>query len=60
VSCAFATPWARKLAGKANLKPYYPVTGGPAGWTCNAMAPGKTITSGACIKGTKRFGWSAA
>ena len=57
VTCAYAIPFARKLAGLANTKPYYPVKGGPAGWTCNAMAPGKTITVGACVKGTKRFGW---
>ena len=57
VTCAYGTPWARKLAGLANLKPYYPVKGGPTGWTCNAMAPGKTIIVGACVKGTKRFGW---
>jgi hypothetical protein len=57
VSCAYAIPWARKLAGLANVKPYYPVKGGPAGWGCNAMAPGKTIIVGACVKGTKRFGW---
>jgi hypothetical protein len=43
VTCAYATPWARKLAGLRNTKPYYPVKGGPTGWTC--------------IKGTKRFAW---
>jgi hypothetical protein len=57
VTCAYGIPWARKLAGLANLKPSYPVKGDPAGWTCNAMAPNKTIAVGACVKGTKRFGW---
>jgi len=57
VSCAYGISWARRLAGRANLKPYYPVKGGPAGWTCNAMAPNTTIAVGACVKGTKRFGW---
>jgi hypothetical protein len=60
VSCSFAVPFARKLAGTKNPKPYYPVKGGPAGWNCNSMAPGPKITSGACVKGTKRFGWHAA
>jgi hypothetical protein len=60
VTCAYATPWARKLAGAPNKKPYYPVSGGPPGWSCNAQAPGARITVGACVKGTKRFAWHAA
>jgi hypothetical protein len=59
VSCGYATPWARKLAAKPN-KAYASVKGGPAGWNCSSMAPGPKVTSGACVKGTKRFGWSAA
>jgi hypothetical protein len=60
VPCGYAIPYARKLAGTANKKPFYPVRGGPAGWVCNAQASSPKITSGACVKGTKRFGWHAA
>jgi len=60
VTCKFATPWALKLSRLPNKKPFYAVAGGPKGWSCNAQAASPKITSGACVKGTKRFGWHAA